>query len=210
MKRPPLDFDISVSADKARRARTRAKVTGAVEPNGRRCDRPGCEAAGIYRAPKSPERLDEFHWFCLEHVREYNRAWNFFNGAPEDELERMVNGNVWDRPTWKLGQGGRKTGNGEPHAEGQAWARSGYRDPFEVLGENATRRPDRAAAAPRRKLPASEQRALDILGAADTQTKAEIRKLYASLVKDLHPDANGGSRADEDRLQEVVWAWEQI
>ena len=30
------------------------------------------------------------------------------------------------------------------------------------------------------------------------------------MVKDLHPDRNSGSRADEDRLSEVVWAWDQI
>ena len=41
-------------------------------------------------------------------------------------------------------------------------------------------------------------------------TKSEIRKQYKKLVKDLHPDMNGGERADEDRLQEVVWAWDQI
>ena len=53
-------------------------------------------------------------------------------------------------------------------------------------------------------------RALDILEAKDTWTKGEIRTQYKSLVKDLHPDMNGGNRSDEDRLQEVVWAWDQI
>ena len=61
-----------------------------------------------------------------------------------------------------------------------------------------------------RKLPPTERKALEILDARDTMTKAEIRKQYKSLVKDLHPDMNGGDRSDEDRLQEVVWAWDQI
>ena len=61
-----------------------------------------------------------------------------------------------------------------------------------------------------RKLPPTERRALDILEAKDTWTRTEIRKQYKSLVKDLHPDMNGGDRSDEDRLQEVVWAWDQI
>ncbi|HBN29651.1 MAG TPA: molecular chaperone DnaJ, partial [Rhodobacteraceae bacterium] len=61
-----------------------------------------------------------------------------------------------------------------------------------------------------RRLPPTERRALDILDAKDHWTKLEIRKQYKSLVKDLHPDLNGGNRSDEDRLQEVVWAWEQI
>ena len=53
-------------------------------------------------------------------------------------------------------------------------------------------------------------RALDILEARDNWTRPEIRKQYKSLVKDLHPDMNGGNRDDEERLQEVVWAWDQI
>ena len=40
--------------------------------------------------------------------------------------------------------------------------------------------------------------------------KTEIRRQYKALVKDLHPDMNGGRRDDEARLAEVVWAWEQI
>ena len=61
-----------------------------------------------------------------------------------------------------------------------------------------------------RRIPASEKKALDILGASDTSTKSELRKIYKEMVKDLHPDRNSGSRADEDRLSEVVWAWDQI
>ena len=66
------------------------------------------------------------------------------------------------------------------------------------------------ATAASRKLPPTERRALEILDARDHWTKVEIRRQYKALVKDLHPDMNGGNRSDEDRLQEVVWAWDQI
>ena len=56
----------------------------------------------------------------------------------------------------------------------------------------------------------TERRALEILEAQDGSTKTEIRKQYKALVKVLHPDMNGGDRSDEDRLAEVVWAWDQI
>jgi len=48
------------------------------------------------------------------------------------------------------------------------------------------------------------------LEAHDTMNKTEIRKCYKALIKVLHPDMNGGDRSDEERLQEVVWAWDQI
>jgi curved DNA-binding protein CbpA len=41
-------------------------------------------------------------------------------------------------------------------------------------------------------------------------TKAEIRRQYKSLIKVLHPDMNGGDRSQEEILQEVVWAWDQV
>ena len=53
-------------------------------------------------------------------------------------------------------------------------------------------------------------RALEILEARDTMTKAEIRKSYKALIKVLHPDMNGGDRSQEEQLSEVVWAWDQI
>jgi hypothetical protein len=57
------------------------------DPNLRRCDSPGCDLPGEHRAPKSREQLHDYHWFCLEHVRAYNNAWNYYAGMSEDEVE---------------------------------------------------------------------------------------------------------------------------
>lgn len=198
--RSPFDFDISVGADKKRRARSRG-MSGAVETSSRVCDKPGCTAAGKFRAPKSRDNLEEFNWFCLEHVREYNLKWNFFENHSEEELEKQFAADrVWERPTEPF-----KGASGHP--EGRAWQRLGVDDPFAVLGENATMNPGSAT---KRKLPPKERKAVTILEAEDHETKAEIRKRYKALVKILHPDMNGGKRDDEDRLAEVVWAWDQI
>ena len=198
--RPPFEFDLRVSADKKRKTRGRRGMSGAFETSTRRCEHPGCQEAGQYRAPKSPDHLDEYFWFCKDHVREYNLKWNFFSGTTEEEFARILDSDrVWGRETKPFKQS----------AEERAWARLGIEDAHEVLGEKATpaARPGGNAT---RKLPPTERKALEILEARDTWTRLEIRKQYKSLVKDLHPDMNGGNRADEDRLQEVVWAWDQI
>ncbi|MGI1661111.1 DnaJ domain-containing protein [Palleronia sp. KMU-117] len=200
-KDDPFGFDLRVSTDKKKRSRTRRGMSGAVETSQRACDHPGCEDQGQYRAPKSPDTLDDYFWFCRDHVREYNLKWNFFHGATEEEFEAQLDKDrVWERPTAPFGK---------RSEEQRAWARLGVDDPLQVLGENATRNPGKSITGTR-KLPPTERRALDILEAKDHWTKAEIRKQYKSLVKDLHPDMNGGNRSDEDRLQEVVWAWDQI
>ncbi len=199
-KGDPFGFDLRVSSDKKRRQRGRRGMSGAFETSTRVCEHPGCTEAGQYRAPKSPDILDDFYWFCRDHVREYNLKWNFFSGATEEEFEEQLDKDrVWERETKPFSR----------KDEQRAWARLGVDDPHQILGANATRNPGKAVAGGR-KLPPTERRAIEILEAKDTWTKTEIRKQYKSLVKDLHPDMNGGKREDEDRLQEVVWAWEQI
>ena len=83
-------------------------------------------------------------------------------------------------------------------------------DPHQVLGENATQNPGKSVTGTTRKLPATERRAIEILEAKDHWAKAEIRKSYKKLIKILHPDMNGGDRSQEEQLNEVVWAWDQI
>jgi hypothetical protein len=199
-KTDPFGFDMSVSSAKKKNSRGRRGMSGAFETSTRVCDAPGCEERGQYRAPKSPDVLDDYYWFCRDHVREYNLKWNFFDGASEEELHAQIDKDrVWERQTKPFSN----------RDEQRAWARLGVNDPHEVLGENATRNPGKSITGSR-KLPPTERRAVEILEAKDHWTKAEIRKSYKALIKILHPDMNGGDRSDEERLQEVVWAWDQI
>lgn len=201
MTKPPFEFDIRVSSDKKRRKTGRRGMSGAFETSTRACEYPGCKEPGLYRAPKSPDLLDEFLWFCKDHVREYNLKWNFFQGTTDEEFQKFLDKDrVWERETKPFSR----------KDDGRAWARLGVNDPMEILGEKATQNPGKTLSQATRKLPSTERKALEILDARDTWTRTEIRKQYKSLVKDLHPDMNAGNRDDEARLQEVVWAWEQI
>ncbi len=202
MARPdPFGFDLSVKSDKKKRTRGRRGMSGAIETSQRVCEHPECEERGLYRAPRSPDSLDDYLWFCKEHVREYNLKWNFFSNATEEELrDQQDRDRVWERETKPFAR------NPE---EAKAWARLGIDDPHQVLGEKATRNPGKSITGTRR-LPPKERRALEILEAKDHWTKAEVRKSYKALIKVLHPDLNGGDRSQEELLQQVVWAWEQI
>jgi hypothetical protein len=55
----------------------------------RHCQHPGCLELGAYRAPVARDRLNEYYWFCLEHVRAYNLAWDYFAGMSEAEIEHQ-------------------------------------------------------------------------------------------------------------------------
>lgn len=198
-KHDPFGFDISVSSAKKNKPRGRRGMSGAFETSTRVCDHPGCQEAGKYRAPKSPDTLDDYYWFCKDHVREYNLKWNFFDGSTEEDIAAQTGKDrVWERETKPFGK---------RSEEQRAWARLGIEDPHQVLGDNATRNPGRSTG---RKLPPTERRALEILDARDDWTKVQIRKAYRALVKVLHPDMNGGDRSQEEQLTEVMWAWDQV
>ena len=200
-KPDPFGFDMSVSSAKKKNPRGRRGMSGASETSVRVCHHDGCEEPGKYRAPKAPDVLDDFYWFCKDHVREYNLKWNFFDGTTEAELNaQMSKDKVWERQTKPLGD-----------PEARAWARLGIEDPHQVLGANATQNPGKArSGSSGRRLPPTEKRAIEILEVSDTATKIEVRKAYKALIKVLHPDMNGGDRSHEEQLQEVVWAWDQI
>src|SRR5690606_15546693 len=70
----------------------------------RRCDFAGCLGSGEFRAPRSRDRLSEYYWFCLDHVRAYNAAWDYYKGMTPEEIEfaRRADTVGW-RPTWPLG-----------------------------------------------------------------------------------------------------------
>ena len=206
-RRTPFEFDISVSADKKRRSRKRAS-SGAFERSSHICEANGCELIGKYRAPKSSKNVAEFHWFCLTHVKEYNQKWNFFEDHSPEELEKQFRADrVWERETSPLTDG---YDNKDIQPEGRAWARLGLDDPYDILSSQSNPGVSQREHPPEKRLPASERKALEILSAKDNMSKSELRKIYKELVKDLHPDRNSGSRADEDRLAEVVWAWDQL
>jgi len=156
----PFGFDISAASDKKKRAKGKRGMSGAFETSTRACDHAGCAAAGQYRAPKSPDHLDEYFWFCRDHVREYNLKWNFFQGQTDEDFQKFLDKDrLWGRETKPFGRKGH---------EDRAWSRLGIEDPLQVLGDNATQNPGRSAG---RKLPPTERRALEILEARDSWTK---------------------------------------
>ena len=131
---------MSVASAKKKATRTRRGMSGASETSTRVCEHEGCELPGKFRAPRAPDVLDEFKWFCQEHVREYNLKWNFFSNTTEAEINaQMSKDKVWERETRSF-----------TDPEARAWARLGIEDPHQVLGENATKNPGKAKSGTRR------------------------------------------------------------
>ena len=66
------------------------------------CEWKNCHKKGEYKAPSSREKLREFKWFCLEHVKIYNKGWDYFKGRTSDEIYSEISNDArWHRPTWE-------------------------------------------------------------------------------------------------------------
>jgi hypothetical protein len=165
----------------------------------RSCDRLGCGGEGLYRAPRGRSALKSYYWFCLDHVREYNRAWNFYAGMTAEEVEAYTRADVvgW-RPTWPM------DARGHPFV-GMRHGR--MRDPFGFFG--ATCAGGEAKGESRFGWPwrLPERKALAVLNLEPPVTLAELKTRYKKLVKRHHPDANGGDKASEEKLKGINEAY---
>ena len=158
----------------------------------RRCAAEGCLQEGSYPAPKSRSALRDYLWFCLKHVREYNKSWNYYEGLQGAALEAEIRrATTWERPSWKFA-------TGKP-------SENGFEDPLGLFDfENRT--VDLAA----RQIPPEERRAWRILQLPPITDIDIVKKQYKRLVKQNHPDKNGGDAAAEERLKDINLAYSLI
>ncbi len=181
-----------------------------LKPGEKPCQVPGCSRAADAKAPKSRDMPGEFYWFCQPHAAEYNKNWNYFAGMSEGEVRRQQEERATGgRPTWqfKASRFSREAASfAAKFGMGKADA-GGYSDPFGMFGG---RKPDHAAAAPTRHLGKLERQALADLDLDDMADKAQIRVRYTELLKRCHPDANGGDRSAETKLQRVIKAYKTL
>lgn len=163
----------------------------------RSCDMPGCRDEGDFRAPKD-RSLSEHYWFCQEHVRDYNKAWNFFEGMADCEVqEHMLNSLYGDRPTWKGGVAG-------------AAVDELYRKAWQTYNDTEEEPPkaegfDRRSQYTETQTP--EYEALAIMGLEPPVTLPTIKEQYKKLAKKYHPDLNRGNEKSEELLKRINMAY---
>ena len=151
--------------------------------------------------------LNEHYWFCQPHAAEYNRNWNFFAGMSEGEVRRRQQEELFTggRPTWEM-KAGRMSREAAAFAA-RFGKGEGYRDPYNLFGKNGGRPTPEADD---RRIGKIERAALSDLDLDAGVDGPAIRARYTELVRRLHPDANGGDRAGETRLQRVIKAYQTL
>ena len=207
----PIDSSKFFDSIRIKPTKVNAKRQAQAGSEAAACEWAGCKNKGAHRAPKGRENSREYWHFCLDHVREYNQSYNFFQGMNPDDVARyQKDALTGHRPTWKMGaNSGAKKGDGDL---------DGASDPFSMFSELNGRgrwRPGPGGAAGEakvetRKIFNAERKALQVMGLGADATLETVKAKYKALVKQHHPDANGGDRSTEDRLIEIIKAYNYL
>ncbi len=182
------------------------------------CEWKGCDKPGAHRAPKGRGAArgaatgNDYFQFCIDHVRQYNANYNYFDGMSDDAVATFQKENLTgNRPTWKM--------TGKPAGpppdrysiaeEARAARQSGSSDPLGIFAKRRDRRTYKADPE-RRGVRRLEMKALKTLGLDVKSTPAEVKAQFKKLAKLYHPDGNGGDRGAEEKLREVIQAYNYL
>lgn len=162
---------------------------------------PGCNASGEFKAPLQPANFDgpgSWRFLCLDHVREHNSKYNFFDGMSTDEITRAQHPlGGWEQPSRRFAANG-----ADPPPR---W--SDFADPLDAISMRFGSGREGAAVS---RFSKQEQRSLAVLGLGEDAERHQVRKRYSNLVRRYHPDKNGGDRSHETRLGEVIEAYQLL
>lgn len=181
----------------------------AEEPKKRACEADGCKASGGFRAPKGRAAEGEFFWFCLDHVRAYNKSYNYFSGMKDGDIQSYQKDSmIGHRPTWRMGVDARADEAPPPTGKTKTGWTGKDNNSFRLFsGGFRGQNPD---AKPRRIVRNMERKSLRTLGLDETANAQDVKIRYKQLVKRHHPDANGGDRSLEDKLCDIIQAYNYL
>ena len=64
------------------------------------CDWDNCKKIGSYRAPLEKDNSKKYRLLCLEHIRVFNKKWNYFSDMSDQEIEYFIKSDLtWHKQT---------------------------------------------------------------------------------------------------------------
>ena len=68
------------------------------------CDWHNCKEIGSYKAPVEKDNSRSYRYLCLEHIKIFNKNWNYFSDMNEEQIEYFIKSDLtWHKPTKSFG-----------------------------------------------------------------------------------------------------------
>ena len=160
------------------------------------CEWSKCKKIGVYKAPVEKDNSKKFKLLCLEHIKAFNKSWNYFSDMNDQEIEDFIKSDLtWHKPTKSFGS--------SENFFRILWVNA-LDDKSSIFKNSVFKNFNRS------KLSDKDKDALKILGLKNDTNWSDIQKRFKMLVKKYHPDKNQGSKKYEDILKKITLAYSQL
>ena len=160
------------------------------------CDWNNCKEVGEYKAPVEKDNSKKYRMLCLNHVKEFNKNWNYFEGMNDNQIYEFIKSDMtWHKPTQSF---------------------SSSDNFFKILWNNALKEDFNGKLKKnffkdtQFKFSQSDIKAFSILGISVGVKWEKIQEKFKKLVKKFHPDINAGNKKYEDKLKVITLAYTQL
>ena len=161
------------------------------------CEWGNCMEIGNYKAPMEKDNSKNYRWLCVEHIKLFNKNWDYFDGMNQNEIEIFLKSDMtWHRPTQKFGSSDNF---------------------FNILWNNALndkfnffKHEKNTHSLNEKKLSEKDIDAFKIMGLELNESWPIIQKKFKTLVKKFHPDKNSGNKQFEDKLKRITLAYSHL
>ena len=161
------------------------------------CEWENCKEIGKFKAPQERDNSKNYKWLCKEHIKLFNKNWNYFEGMSQDEIEDFLKSDLtWHRPTQKFASSDNF---------------------FNILWNNALsdkfnffKQEKMANGFAVRKLSEKDKDAFRIMELELNADWSIVQKKFKTLVKKFHPDRNAGNKRFEDKLKKITLAYSHL
>ena len=160
------------------------------------CEWEGCRELGSHKAPLERDNSKIFRWLCEEHIKIFNKNWNYFEGMSQNEIENFLKSDLtWHRPTQKFGS--------MDNFFNILW-NNALSDKFKIFDDS------KHILNKNKKLCEKDKDAFIIMGLEFNAEWPAIQKKFKTLVKKFHPDKHYGNKQYENKLKKITLAYSHL
>ena len=160
------------------------------------CDWENCAEIGKFRAPIERDNSRKFRLLCIEHIKIFNKKWNYFESMNDREIEFFIKSDLtWHKSTKSFGS--------SENFFNILWSNA-LEDKMNIFKSSNFKEFNKI------KLNQTDKDAFKVMELNYTAKWEEIQKKFKLLVKKYHPDKNSGNKKYEDKLKTITLAYSQL
>ena len=161
------------------------------------CEWSSCGEIGKFRAPTEKDNSKNFKLLCKEHIKMFNKNWDYFDGMSQEEIKIFLKSDLtWHKPTQKFAS--------SDNFFNILW-NNALSDKFNFFKQEKITNGFTV-----RKLSEKDKDAFRIMELELNADWSIIQKKFKTLVKKFHPDRNAGNKEFENKLKKITLAYSHL